>query len=821
MTKSRDPATMNDIEIIPGNINILLIAPHGHDEDDKNTGKLVRHVAEQSGCYAIINEFYGRKAEASRRINLNNLPEIEKHLQDGFLKPLIAYKNEIIKANGNALIFWIHGAKNKSVEGDIQKGTDVNPDVVKVLVGYGQKTENNRYTAEPITANTLIEALTKNGLDAVAANPDKKVDVKKGIYSYCGHDITNMNQLFKNKEYLDPNVESVQLEFRMEGCRDNEKNIKSTAESIARAISSFVQPEIVVAPVKQVYPGDEQKKESALAKRMSDEDSRKNAIEVQDPIVSKAYDKLAQVFSKNYEQALMEAGQYIVRTFYGGEENIEDQQYNEKLEFSKEVIARARDKKSTKEETLNQLYEKIDKNRDANSPSRSKLYRAVNLIVQNQDLKKYLSSSTFSTLKKLSLSHKIYLLGIKELDRKQAFIKKIADEQLTIKQLQKAKQKSQSKDPTPVFLINHPEKLTDDKIQQVLSFDALKSQPPKKLQEIKEKVESRNKDVGEEIKRLAGLIEDHKGYLTKFDDIKVDVEKAIEFKKNAPQQPKKRASKIKVKQKSKDPKATGFQEWTKKENNVNVCTGCSNDCKYCYAKSMAYRFKQVEEGQWANEQIRQPEVDKKRKLYDGRVGFPTSHDITASNVDAYLKVLKNLLSLGNEILIVSKPNFDCIKRICEIGADYKDKILFRFTIGAMDDDILRFWDTNAPLYEERRKCLIYAHEKGFGTSVSMEPLLDASRVVEMATDSAPYVSDYIWIGKMNHLPRLKSKAEADNDQEMIRQIEKIELGQTKDKVLAIYDEFKAKPELLKKIKWKDSYKKVLGIDKAAEPGMDI
>lgn len=43
-------------------------------------------------------------------------------------------------------------------------------------------------------------------------------------------------------------------------------------------------------------------------------DSHDNAVEVEDPIVQKAYDKLAEVFSKNYEKALMEAGQYIVRT---------------------------------------------------------------------------------------------------------------------------------------------------------------------------------------------------------------------------------------------------------------------------------------------------------------------------------------------------------------------------------------------------------------------------------------------------------------------------------------------------------------------------
>jgi len=266
---------------------------------------------------------------------------------------------------------------------------------------------------------------------------------------------------------------------------------------------------------------------------------------------------------------------------------------------------------------------------------------------------------------------------------------------------------------------------------------------------------------------------------------------------------------------------TGFQEWTKKENNVNICTGCANDCKYCYAKSMAYRRKLVENGQWVNEMIREHDVNEKRKLYDGRVGFPTSHDITPHNVDAYLKVLKKLLEAGNEILIVSKPNLDCIKKICETGSQYKEKILFRFTIGAINNDILRFWDTNAPLYEERKECLMYAFGNGFQTSVSMEPLLDSANVVTMATELEPYVTDAIWIGKMNHTSRLKTSAKNQNDPALIEQIENLEKGQTDDKIKAIFTDFQKKPELLKKIKWKDSFKKVLGIKKATKAGMDV
>jgi DNA repair photolyase len=229
----------------------------------------------------------------------------------------------------------------------------------------------------------------------------------------------------------------------------------------------------------------------------------------------------------------------------------------------------------------------------------------------------------------------------------------------------------------------------------------------------------------------------------------------------------------------------------------------------------------VEEGQWKNELIRVHDVDAKYKLFDGLVGFPTSHDITPTNLDAYIQVLKKLLAWKNEILIVSKPNINCIKRICDEATEYKDKILFRFTIGAMNDDILEFWDTNAPRYNERKESLIYAFQNGFPTSVSMEPLLDSENVVATVSDLVDYVTDSIWIGKMNYTGALRNKAKKNDDKAMQERVAAIEAGQTDDRINAVFTEFQEHPDLLKKIKWKDSYREVIEIEKATEAGMDI
>ncbi|WP_155303578.1 hypothetical protein [Desulfosarcina widdelii] len=68
--------------------------------------------------------------------------------------------------------------------------------------------------------------------------------------------------------------------------------------------------------------------------------------------------------------------------------------------------------------------------------------------------------------------------------------------------------------------------------------------------------------------------------------------------------------------------------------------------------------------EWPLERIREKDVIKPQKSYDGRVMFPSSHDITPANLDACMTVIGNLLGAGNEILIVSKPRFECIDRIC-------------------------------------------------------------------------------------------------------------------------------------------------------------
>ncbi len=258
-------------------------------------------------------------------------------------------------------------------------------------------------------------------------------------------------------------------------------------------------------------------------------------------------------------------------------------------------------------------------------------------------------------------------------------------------------------------------------------------------------------------------------------------------------------------------KVSGTKDWT--ASTVNCCTGCSNNCRYCYAKGMAIRFKRLTAEEWPIERVRQKDVDRRQRLCAGRIMFPSSHDITPGNFEACMTVLDKLIGAGNEVLIVSKPRYDIIREICLEFREDRDKILFRFTIGAMNDEILKFWEPGAPSFEDRMDSLAYAFDAGYQTSVSIEPMLDSENVYELVDTVDPFVTDAVWLGKMNHI----RKNLVIDSAEMEAAVRWIENGQTKERIKVLYEVLRNNP----KIKWKSCMKRILGLPPNQEPGMDI
>jgi len=250
----------------------------------------------------------------------------------------------------------------------------------------------------------------------------------------------------------------------------------------------------------------------------------------------------------------------------------------------------------------------------------------------------------------------------------------------------------------------------------------------------------------------------------------------------------------------------GTYEWAK--DTLNFQTGCSNGCLYCYSRAMSIKYGQSDSNSWTNPTVRKHDLKKRIKKYDGRVMFPSSHDITPINLTESLDFIRKILTAGNEILIVSKPNLDCIKAICEQFKDYKGKILFRFTIGSVDDTVLKFWEPNAPNFKERFDSLKHAHKNGFQTSVSCEPMLD-DNIDAVIKNILKYVTETIWLGKANGLIGVTGKGRLEfngvDTPEVIKKAKELIAWQSDDKIIALYKKYRSEP----KIRFKESIKRVL------------
>ena len=253
-------------------------------------------------------------------------------------------------------------------------------------------------------------------------------------------------------------------------------------------------------------------------------------------------------------------------------------------------------------------------------------------------------------------------------------------------------------------------------------------------------------------------------------------------------------------------KKTGTKEWA--ESNVNIQIGCEHGCLYCYARYQAVkRFKICTAKQWLDPVIVHAKVN--RLYLDKRPGvvmFPSTHNITPRNIEVCTCILRKLLAAGNEVLLVSKPHFDCIREICDSFQEYRKQLSFRFTIGSKDDRVLSFWEPNAPVFLERLECLLYACASSYQTSVSCEPFLDCdvTNIAGLFTALKPHITDSFWIGKLREFDRRVVMTGVTSEQEE-RFVKPLKAAQVDQVVWVIYNQLRHEPL----IRWKDSIRDVV------------
>lgn len=198
-------------------------------------------------------------------------------------------------------------------------------------------------------------------------------------------------------------------------------------------------------------------------------------------------------------------------------------------------------------------------------------------------------------------------------------------------------------------------------------------------------------------------------------------------------------------------KTKGTKEWA--DTNVNIYYGCSNNCKYCYAKKMWEHYRKPRGSppiQWDKMILNEKAFRKGYRKRGGRIMFPTSHDITKESHVNCKTTLEKLLRAGNDVLLTTKPDFKSLTEIMEMcqKPKYKRQVQFRFTITSISNAMLKEWEPNAPRRENRMKVLKEAYLGKFKTSVSIEPFLDKDPV-PLIKLVAQYCTESIWLGIMS------------------------------------------------------------------------
>jgi len=115
MAKAKSPWTEGDIPSRKGNCNILVIAPHGHKEDDENTYEMARIMADELDCYAVVNKVYRKPYEEKdektgklvtvdtdkeqKIVDLNNISDVKTNLESEYLDPIVDFKKNRLLAS--------------------------------------------------------------------------------------------------------------------------------------------------------------------------------------------------------------------------------------------------------------------------------------------------------------------------------------------------------------------------------------------------------------------------------------------------------------------------------------------------------------------------------------------------------------------------------------------------------------------------------------------------------------------------------------------------------------------------------------------------
>lgn len=183
---------------------------------------------------------------------------------------------------------------------------------------------------------------------------------------------------------------------------------------------------------------------------------------------------------------------------------------------------------------------------------------------------------------------------------------------------------------------------------------------------------------------------------------------------------------------------------------LNIYSGCTHNCKYCYAPNVLHRDRTDFH---RNVTVRPGIVDAvKERLAKGDIKgkeiflcftcdpFPVGVDHTPT-----FEIIRAIKESGNHVAILTKGHPDTQKLIALL--DSKDR--FGITISCDKEMAIKVEPNAADVYE-RLRSLYWVHERGIKTFISCEPVYEPEFIYYLIKNGR--FIDEFRIGKLNYFP---------------------------------------------------------------------
>jgi len=241
---------------------------------------------------------------------------------------------------------------------------------------------------------------------------------------------------------------------------------------------------------------------------------------VNDKLVEQAYVKISDIFRDSLKEAIVEVGAYLINEFFDGDYQRARTLKQQLPEKEKKTL---NDDQLMKAESFFALTKKFSY-RDIGSPSKSWLYNAVKLAVQDQDFK------DAPDYNQLNISKRILLFPLKDNKTKTKYIPKIAPSDVTItkaKEILPLKKTSSRKGLT--YFIKHPDLLFSKQFEKIVTKESLDKIDEIKREQLIKSTEKKKQEIQELIEKQQELLIN----LDKFAE-ELTKERSLEVEDDAP-----------------------------------------------------------------------------------------------------------------------------------------------------------------------------------------------------------------------------------------------------------------------------------------------